>query len=409
MFRIFEKQVMKRVEEFPFPLPMLLDGGAVTNLTAAGMPSGVCMEQWACDHPDLLRQVQQSFLAAGSDAILSPTLHANRAGLAPFGLAGRTEELNLRLTALSRENAGGHPVGALVGPTGLLVPPHGKADFDDVYDIYREQVRALEKAGVDFLLAGTQAALSDMRALVLASRTSRLPVFVTIAVDKAGRTATGAHLLPVLLTLQAMGADAVGLNFTCAPDKMVRLMEDAASHTTVPLIARPGNTQLPPEQWAAAMRRLMDTGASIVGGCLFTKPAHIRALKNLLKTYTPPKIPREPDCNAATIENEAFFLADDYSFSRPLTCSARLGEELIAMDDDSASITLVNVTDLTDAKILAAAAHMTRQPIAVHTDSKPVLNAALRYFQGRLIIDSDCELEPEVLEPLARKYGAVLY
>jgi methionine synthase I (cobalamin-dependent) len=397
------------VDDFPYPLPMLLDGGAVTNLTAAGMPAGVCMEQWAADHPQVLRQVQQSFLAAGSDAVLAPTFRANRAGLAPHGLAGKTESLNCRLVALSRENAAGHPVGALVGPTGLYVPPFGCADFDDIYEIYREQVRALEKAGADFLLAGSQTALSDMRALVLASRTNDLPVFVTISVDENGHTKTGARLLPVLLTLQAMGADAVGLNFTCTPNKMLRRMEDAASHAVVPLIARPGNTQLKPQEWAAAMRRLMDAGASIAGGCLYTKPEHIRALKALLRDYVPPKVPKEPDCNAAAIESEAFFLGDSLTFSEPLSCSAHLGDDLIAMDDDPAGAALVYINDLADAKLLSDAAHMTRKPIAVLADRKPVLEAALRYFQGRLIIDSRCALAPEVLGPLAAKYGAILY
>ena len=62
-----------------------------------------------------------------------------------------------------------------------------------------------------------------------------------------------------------------------------------------------------------------------------------------------------------------------------------------------------------DAQLLAKDAAMTRQPIAVQTDSLPVLEAALRYFPGRLIIDSDCALEEDVLSPLAAKYGAILY
>jgi len=397
------------VDDFPYPLPMLLDGGAATNLSAAGMPDDVCMEQWAAEHPDVLRAVQKGFLAAGSDTILAPTFRANRSSLAQYGLAEKVEELNRRLVVMSRENANGHLVGALVGPSSLLVPPHGDADFDDVYDIYREQVRALENAGADFLLAASQTSLSDMRALVLAARTNDLPVFVTIAVDEDGRTPTNATLLPVLLTLQAMGADAVGLNFACSPDTMIPLMKDAASHTEIPLIARPSNSSMEPQEWAQSMRRLMDAGASIVGGCLSTTPAHILALKPLLKGFMPPKVPEEPDCYAAAIESEAFFLADDLMFSRPLMCSAKLDDELIALDDEQASVTLVCVNDLADADILAAAAHLTRQPIAVHADSKPILDAALRYFQGRLIIDSSCEIEPEVLEPLAKKYGAILY
>lgn len=397
------------MDDFPYPLPLLLDGGAASNLAAAGMPAGCCMEQWAAAHPDALRAVQQSFLAAGSDAVLAPTFHANRASLQPFGLAEKVEALNCTLVALSRKNAGGKLVGALVGPSGLLVPPHGKADFDDIYSLYREQVRALEKAGADFLLAASQTSLADMRALVLAARTNDLPVLVTVTVDEEGRTPTGAAFLPVLLTLQAMGADAVGLHFTCPPDRMIPLVRKVLPHTEVPLLARPTNCALEPAAWAQAMRRLMDAGVSAAGGCLQTTPAHIRALKGSLKDFVPHSLSKEPDSRAAAIESDAFFLSDDLTCSRPLRCSALLGDELIALDDEPASVTLVTVNDLADADLLAAAAHLTRQPIAVHADSKPVLDAALRYFQGRLLIDSSCELEPAVLEPLAKKYGAILY
>lgn len=397
------------MDDFPYPLPMLLDGGAATNLVTAGMPGGVCMEQWAAGHPDALRRVQEQFLAAGSTALLAPTFGANRAHLAGFGLAGQVEALNRRLIALTRRNANGRLTGALVGPSGLLVPPHGEADFDDVYDLYREQVRALEKAGADFILMASLTCLSDMRAAVLAARTNDLPVLVTVSVDETGRTQTGAQLLPVLLTLQAMGANAVGLHFSCPPDNMVPLFENVYPHTRVPLIARPGNTGMPPAQWAASMRRLMDAGASIVGGCRATSPAHIAALHAAAAGFVPRPLPAQPDCDAATIENEAFFLGDDLTFSRPLHCSALLPDELIELDDERASVTLVEVNDLADADLLAASAHLTRQPIAVHADSLPVLDAALRYYQGRLLIDTACALDEEVLAPLANKYGAILY
>lgn len=397
------------MENFPYPLPMLLDGGAATNLVSVGMPRGACMAQWAADHPDALRRVQTQFLEAGSTALLAPTFGANRAYLAEFGLSDQVEPLNCQLAAMTRQNAQGRLVGALVGPSGMFVPPHGQADFDDIYALYREQVRALEKAEVDFIVMASLSCLSDMRAAVLAARTSDVPIFVTMTVDETGRTVTGAQLLPALLTLQAMGADAVGLQFSCSPDKMAPLLDEVWSHTAVPLIARPGNTDMPPEKWAAAMRRLMDAGASIVGGCLATSPAHIAALHDATAGFSPRKLPEEPDCDAATIESEAFFLSDDLTYSNPLRCTAQLPDQLIALDDEYASVTLVEIHDLEDADILAEAGHLTRQPIAVHADQLPILDAALRYYQGRLLIDTNCELDRDVLLPLANKYGAILY
>ena len=82
---------------------------------------------------------------------------------------------------------------------------------------------------------------------------------------------------------------------------------------------------------------------------------------------------------------------------------------MIDIDDEVANATLVRIETPDDAQWLAKEAAMTRQPIAVQTDSLPVLEAALRYFPGRLIIDSNCALEEEILSPLAAKYGSILY
>lgn len=305
--------------------------------------------------------------------------------------------------------AGKHISGSVIGPSGTLMPPHGNGDFDDVYSFYRKQVRAPEQKKTDFLLAGSQTTLSDMRALVLAARTNDLPIVVIMTVHEDGMTSAGTAFLPALLTLQEMGADAVGIEFSCAPERMLPLVENAALHNSVPLAACASDTAgLSPAEWAAAMRHLMDAGVSIAGGKRLP-PACLKQLHASFSGYVPLIIPEEPDCFAATIDSEAFFLGDDLMFSHPLRCSAHLEDELIELDGEQASVTLVCINDLADADFLAAAAHLTRQPIAVRANSVPVLEAALRYFQGRLIIDSNCELEPEVLEPLAKKYGAILY
>ncbi len=205
--------------KFPFSLPLLLDGATGTNLLERGMPRNVCVEEWICQNPSILQQLQKEFIDAGAQAIYAPTFGANRACLARYGLEDKVEEFNRKLVALSKQVA--KPKNVLVGgslcPTGLFVPPHGEADFDDIYEIYREQIRVLDEAEVDFFIIETQTSLADMRAAVLAARSTNLPVFVTITVDKNGQTATGGTLLPVMITLQSMGVDAIGLNCSFGP------------------------------------------------------------------------------------------------------------------------------------------------------------------------------------------------
>lgn len=407
---------------FPFKLSLLLDGATATNLAAAGMPGGVCVEKWILENPQKLINLQGEFIAAGAQAVYAPTFGANRACLANYGLEESVADINQKLVALSQSIA--KPAGVLVGgnvcPTGLFVPPFGDSDFDDIYDIYREQIRALDDAGVDFIIIETQTSLADMRAAVLAARTTNLPVFVTITVDESGHTLTGGSLLPAVITLQAMGVDAIGLNCSFGPEPMLEYVEQVAPHVRVPIIAKP-NAGVPmcnspanegflsPAEFAVQMRRLMEAGARIVGGCCGSTPEHLKALAAVTKDFTPPEIPEEPDCYAAANEREAFFLGDDILFSEPISCTSSLGEDLIDLDDEQITAALVEINSLDDARMLCENSTMTRLPIAVHCDSLPVLDAALRYFQGRLIVDSTCPIETELIEPLAAKYGAIIY
>lgn len=394
--------------DLPLQLPLLLAGTTGENPAVFGVPRGECAEKWMAVHPDSIARVLNGFSEAGAQALCAPTAGANRACLDAFGLGDEAEEINKSLVESARKaaRAAGTPLGGAVGPTGLFVPPFGNADFDDVYDICREQIRALNEAEVDFLFLCSQTCLSDMRAALLAARTTNLPVFVSASVDGSGRTLTGGSLLPSLITLQAMGADAVGLRGPFAEEDVREEILGALPHASVPLILQPLE-ESPADETAEKIRPLFRAGASVLCG---ETPELVRAMKSTAEDYRPAAAPSgKTDCYAAAIEREAFFLGEDLSFSPPIRCSSTLGEELIDLDDEQVSAALVQVCSLDDARVLGRNSSMTRLPIAVRADSPVVLDAALRYFQGRLIVDSDCPIEREILEPLAAKYGAIVY
>lgn len=406
---------------FPFPLPLLLDGATGTNLIAAGMPSGVCVEQWIVDHPDVLTALQSKFIAAGSNALYAPTFGANRIKLASYGLQDKVEEINIKLVELTKSVA--RPAGALVGgdlsPTGLMVEPYGNAAFEELCDIYNEQAAALKKAGVDFIGVETQMSLADMRAGVLAAKAVGLPVFVTMTVEDNGRTIMGAKLLPALITLQAMGADAVGLNCSTGPVIMQELLREVLPHAAVPLIAKPNagkpsaadpsQYDLSAEQFAADMKILLDMGVQIVGGCCGTRPEHIAALHEVIKStaFTPKECP--PDHFACAIESESFFLGDDIVLSEPIACSYDLCDDLIDIEDEQVNTALVEVNSIDDAKLLVENSSMTRLPIDIMVHDLNVLEYTLRNFQGRLLVDTDCGIDKQLIKPIADKYGAIIY
>lgn len=412
--------------KFPFKLPLLLDGGTGSYFLEHGMPRNVCMEEWICKNPSALLHLQQSYINAGAKAIYAPTFGANRAHLSLYNLENNVCQLNTQLVALSKQAAQpyGVPVGGSLSPTGLFVPPHGKADFDDIYNIYREQIRALTNAQVNFLVIETQTSLADMRAAVLASRSSNLPVFVTVTVDKSGKTMTNGTLLPIMITLQSMGIAAFGLNCSFGPEDMTPLINELAQHAKVPIIAKP-NAGIPsngkkekgyqtPEEFANHIEGLLEAGATVIGGCCGTTPAHIAALKEMLEKRQDDFHSAEPekqqaDDYAAAIESESFFLTEHLTYSQPITCSIRLGDDFIEIDDKRANVALVEVNSIDDALLLAEYGHMSRLPIAVRAETLPILEAALRYFQGRLLIDSACCIEQKILKHTAEKYGAIIY
>ncbi len=406
---------------FPFSLPLILDGATGTNLIAAGMPSGVCVEQWILDHPEVITDLQTQFVQAGVNALYAPTFGANRHKLAGYGLEDRVEEMNLRLVELTKRVAG--PAGVLVGgdvsPAGVMIQPYGEATFEELYQIYEEQIQALKKAGVDFIILETQMSLADMRAGVLAAKKAGLPVFVTMTAEENGRSIMGTKPLSVLLTLQAMGASAIGLNCSTGPDQMEALLKDLLPHASVPLIAKPNagkpkaenscHYDLTPEQFAEDMARMFQFGVGILGGCCGTTPQHIKALHDRIQGQSFHIPSQEPDHFAAAIESEAFFLSDDIALSKPIPCTYDLSDDLIDLEDEQINVALVEINSQEDADILIENAGMTRLPIDILVHDLSVLEYTLRNFQGRLLVDTNCGIPKEQLKAIADTYGAILY
>ena len=156
------------MRQFPFPLPLVLDGSTGVMLAAAGMPEGACPEAWALAHPTVMKEIQRGYVQEGSRAVYAPTFGANRVKLASYGLADRVAEMNRSLVALSREAVGEDVlIGGDMTSLGLFLKPFGDASFDDYVSVYEEQAAALESAGVDFFIPETLMSLAEARACLL--------------------------------------------------------------------------------------------------------------------------------------------------------------------------------------------------------------------------------------------------
>ena len=193
-----------------------LDGATGSNLVKAGMPSGVCPEQWILEHREIMLALQKEYVLAGADIIYAPTFTANRIKLSEYGFQGQLEAMNRELVSISKEaaeTATGRRVyvaGDLT-MTGEQLAPIGNLELEKLIGIYKEQILALVQAGVDLLAVETMMSLAEVRAaLIAAKEVCELPVMVTMTFETGGRTLYGTDAKTAAVVLESLGACAVG-------------------------------------------------------------------------------------------------------------------------------------------------------------------------------------------------------
>lgn len=433
---------------------MFLDGATGTNLMKAGMPAGVCPEKWILEHKDVMFELQKSYAEAGADIIYAPTFTGNRIKLADYGLGDRIEEINTELVKLSKEAAPNCLVAGDITMTGRQLKPIGDLDLEELIDVYKEQIRILEKAGCDLLIVETMMSLQECRAaLIAAGEVSDLPVMVTLTFEADGRTLYGSDATSSAITLEALGACAIGANCSTGPDRMQEIIRNMASVTNIPIIAKPnaglpsvdenGNTEydMDAETFVSEMELLVKAGASVIGGCCGTTPEYIRKLKDKYKDIKPSElldeegnqIPRKI-CGRRYLASErmslSFDLDDNFMIvgerinptgKKKLQAQLREGNLDMVSDyareqeKEGARVLDINVgMSGIDEKemmlnVLEEVMSITDLPLCIDTSSAEVMEAALRIYPGRALMNS-ISLEKGKAEkflPLAKKYGAM--
>ena len=279
---------------------LLFDGGMGTLVQAAGLHTVHAVPDLLnLTHPEAIVAIQRQYVEAGADCITTNTFNTNRLKLAN---AGATVAEVYAAAAANARVAGAPLVAGDIGPTGALLEPLGTLTFDEAFDIFSEQARAAEAAGCDLIVVETMADLLEAKAAVLAAvESTTLPVFATMTFGEDGRTFLGTTPAIAATTLSALGASAVGLNCSLGPVELAPLVEELAPHDRALVMAQP-NAGLPriqdgetvfdvgPDEFARAMEAILDAGATVVGGCCGTTPAHIAALSALLDARPLPAV-----------------------------------------------------------------------------------------------------------------------
>lgn len=266
---------------------VILDGATGSNLMKAGMPRGVCAEQWILEHPQAILELQSAYADAGSRIVYAPTFTASEPYLEEHGLADRLEQINRELVALSRQAVGDR---AFIAGDMTTV---GKSylTYEDLLPVYTRQAEALAQAGVDLFVIETMMGLEETMAALEACRmVSDKPVMCSFTITSDGQFYLGGNVYEAAPQLEEFGVDAVGINCSCGPDQLESVIRSLAQTVSVPLIAKPnagmpvideqGNAvySMGPEDFGRHMKALQRAGASILGGCCGTDPAYIRQL-----------------------------------------------------------------------------------------------------------------------------------
>ncbi len=409
-----------------------------TMLQARGLKLGEHPELAALEHSGWLLDIHRAYVDAGTQILCANTFGANREKLLR---TGRTvEEVIPASIAIAREAAQGKALVALdLGPIGQLLEPTGTLEFETAVDIFAQQVRAAVSAGADLVMIETMTDLQECRAALLAVKeNSSLPVIVSLTYEERGRTFLGHAPACAALTLEGMGADAIGINCSLGPREMPALVEELTRWTTLPISIKP-NAGLPDpggagyditaDQFAAAMAGLTELGVKFYGGCCGTTPEYIAKLKAALAGRTIRDIPRNiPAAVCSPVQAVVIDRVRVIGERINPTGKKRMKEALLREDIDymlgqaleqtqaGADILDVNVglPEIDEAammvKVVKALQGVTDAPLQLDSTRPEVLERALRVYCGKAIINS-VNGDEEVLEailPLAKKYGAAV-
>ncbi|KUK09816.1 MAG: Methionine synthase I, cobalamin-binding domain protein [Caldanaerobacter subterraneus] len=420
---------------------VVFDGAMGTQLQERGLKAGECPEYINLKMPEVVFDIHKAYIEAGAEVIETNTFGANRIKLAKYGLEDKVEEIVTKGVEIARKAAGDRPVALSVGPTGELLAPFGDMTFDEAYEVFKEVVVAAEKAGADIVIIETMSDMLEAKAAILAAKeNTNMKVICTMTFQEDGRTLMGSDPVTVVVSLQGLGLDAIGVNCSTGPDKMVKVVEKMAQVARIPIIAQPnagmpvirdGKTvyDLKPEEFASFFPQLVEKGACIVGGCCGTTPYYIKLVKKAVENLKPKKL--ENKFTALSSNTRTVFIGKEYPLrvigerinptgKKKLSGALLSGDVNLAVEEAlkqqkcGAEILDVNVgvPGIEEEEMLPKVAFEVEKavdlPLQLDSTNVKAIEKAIRILRGRPIINSVNAKEESLKEvlPIVKKYGA---
>lgn len=427
----------------------VLDGGMGTMLQSAGMSPEETTTEFGLAHPEILTQIHKKYIEAGADIVYASTFGTNRFKKKEIGECTLQEAVRIQVKAAVKAKeimaAQGREVAVAIdlGPLGELLEPMGTLSFEDAYDAFREVIQAGCDLA-DLIVIETMTDLYEVKAAVLAAKeTCDLPVIVTMTFEENGRTFTGVSLEAMVLTLEGLGVDAMGINCSLGPVEIFPMAEKLRSLTDLPLVIKP-NAGLPDpatgayditcDQFVEKMEDFLKLGIELIGGCCGTTPEYIEGLAEIAAKFGGTEDSAKPSEEKKTLQvcsGNTVVTVDHVTVIGERinpTGKKRLKQALLDEDfdyilsqaieqiDAGAEILDVNVgvPSLDDVKMLPLVIKklqsITGLPLQIDSGNPEAIEAALRVYNGKAIVNS-VNGEEKVMEnilPLVKKYGAAV-
>lgn len=271
------------------------DGAMGTLLQEVGLTGEDCPEEWNISHRDDILRIQKAYVEVGAQMLTTNTFGGNRLKLKNYDMQDRLVELNTAGVKIAKEAAGDSAiVAASIGPTGKFIVPLGEITFDEMMEIYREQIKALAEAGADVIDFETHVDILELKAAILAAReVCDLPIIANMTFEADGRTVTGTTPEAGFTTLEALGVDIIGTNCGTGPNTMAKIIERVRPLFSIPIIAQ-ANAGVPhihngktvfdedPEEYSEKAGAMVSTGVNVIGGCCGTTDEHIGLMVNVI-------------------------------------------------------------------------------------------------------------------------------
>lgn len=435
-----EKEKTVGLKEFLKDNILIFDGAMGTMLQKKGLKLGENPEVLNLSNPEIIEEVHKEYIESGCNVLTTNTFGANELKLSLCSM--EVEEAVDSAVQIAKRARGDKDVYIAldIGPIGELLEPMGTLSFDRAYDIFKRQVLQGVKSGADLIVIETMTDLYELKAAILAVKeNSSLPVFCTMTFEENKRTFTGCSVESMILVLEGLGVDALGVNCSLGPKQLAPIVEKICSLAHIPVMVQP-NAGLPTisennettydvtkEEFADTISSFVDLGVRIVGGCCGTTPDYISEVVKRVKDKKPVKLNNEYYTAVCTPPNVVRVDGVRIVGERINPTGKKLFKEALKNNDldyilkqaisqveAGAHILDVNVglPEINEPEMMHTVIKEIQgiidTPLQIDSSDHEAIETGLRYYNGKPILNS-VNGEDKVLDkilPLVKKYGA---